>query len=545
MANIVPQEGSTGTRNRMRFISLCFILIFALIIWRVGDLAINPTPSPKLVTQNTVEPHERKRGKIVDRNGELLAISVRNAGLAADTKQIHDAEYLAARLGGILPQVPYERLLAKLSSGRRFAWLARDISPARQQEILELGEPGLQLIKGYKRLYPLGLLNAHVIGFVSDDNEGLGGLERQYNEELLDENIILELTLDARIQHALRNELQIAMENTGAIGAVGIVSRVETGEIFGMISLPDFDPNNQSYTNQSAKFNRATLGIYELGSTFKIFNTAMALEHGEIDMGTIFDATKPLHIGGHAIRDYRGKNRWLDVAEAFIYSSNISHARMADQVGGEHQKEFLQSLGMLKKVGIDYPEKAKPLWPSVWRRVNTMTIAYGHGLSVTPLHLVAGVSAIVNDGKLPTPHLLRARHVDGVREALTHDVHDGVISSQTSEKIRKLLRLNAIKGSGKRANISGYLVGGKTGTSEKLIDGKYDEDRLLSSFVAAFPINAPQYVVYVMLDEPKEAPGEDIRPTGGAVAAPVAGRIIARLGPILQIAPLQGKLEAA
>jgi cell division protein FtsI (penicillin-binding protein 3) len=316
-----------------------------------------------------------------------------------------------------------------------------------------------------------------------------------------------------------------------------MVLDVQTGELLAMVSLPDFDSNAPAQSAPETRFNRNTLGVYEPGSTFKIFNTAMALDYGTTTLAAGYDASKPIKVSRFTISDYKGKNRWLSVPEIFMYSSNIGSVRMVLDVGRDRQREFLGRFGFLKTPSIELPEIGGPLVPAPWRDVSMMTIAFGHGISVTPLQLIAGTSAIVNDGLLRPVTLLKQE--DGAPATGTR-----VISSRTSEQMRKLMRLVVEKGSGKSSDVPGYVVGGKTGTAEKIVNGRYKRDTRISSFVGAFPMNAPRFVVYAMLDEPKGNKSTHGYATAGWVVAPTVGRIVTRVASLYGIAPVDENAPA-
>jgi cell division protein FtsI (penicillin-binding protein 3) len=340
----------------------------------------------------------------------------------------------------------------------------------------------------------------------------------------------LQLSIDIRIQHILHEELSRVATGFHAIGAAGVVLDVRTGEVLAMASLPDFDPNAPGAASADERFNRATLGIYEMGSVFKIFTMAMGLESGTIDLSSGYDTSKPIHIGGFTIRDYHAKSRWLSVPEIFMYSSNIGSAKIAADVGTETQEAFLSRLGMLQPASIELPEVGEPLYPSPWRPINTMTIAYGHGIAVSPLHLASAASAMINGGILRPATLLK-------RTPETVATGERVISDETSDEMRKLMRLVVEKGTGSFADVPGYLVGGKTGTADKARGGGYNEHSRIASFVGAFPINDPRYLVLVMADEPKPNASTHGYATGGWVAAPAVGRVIQRMALLLGMKP--------
>ncbi len=419
---------------------------------------------------------------------------------------------------------------AKLSSDRRFVWLKRSLTPREQQQVNSLGIPGVHFLDEWKRIYPQGSLTAHAVGFTDVDDRGIAGVERSFDDVLRGGREPLRLSIDLRVQHVVREELARQIATFGAIGGTGVVLDVDTGETIAMVSLPDFDPNVAGQMDPDSRFNRATLGVYEMGSTFKIFNTAMALDAGTVTMRGGYDATNPIRIARFTISDYHGKGRWLSVPEIFKYSSNIGSVKMAIDVGTEGQRDFLTRLGMLRETTIELPERGRPMIPSPWRPINTMTISFGHGLSISPMHLASGVAAIVNGGiRRPVTLLETAVPSPGER----------VISERTSRDMRRLMRLVVEDGTGSKADSLGYIVGGKTGTAEKVgSGGGYKRKALMSSFVAAFPMHDPRYVVLVMVDEPKGTKETHGYATGGWVAAPAISRIVARAAPLLGVAPV-------
>ncbi|HEX2114558.1 MAG TPA: penicillin-binding protein 2, partial [Alphaproteobacteria bacterium] len=420
---------------------------------------------------------------------------------------------------------------AKLASDRSFVWLRRSLTPKEQYAVNRLGIPGLFFQREERRVYPHGALTSHVVGFTDIDKRGLAGVEQYFDERLKQSNEPLRLSIDIRVQHLVREELSKAVEEFRAIGAAAMVLDIHTGELLAMVSLPDFDSNAPAQAEPETRFNRNTLGVYEPGSTFKIFNTAMALDYGTTTIAGGYDATKPIQVARFTISDYKGQKRWLSVPEIFMYSSNIGSVRMALDVGRDRQREFLGRMGFLKTPSIELPEVGGPLVPAPWREINTMTVSFGHGISITPLQLVSGTSAIVNGGVLRPVTLLR-RDEDSVPAGTR------VISTRTSDHMRRLMRLVVEKGTAKSSNVPGYLVGGKTGTAEKIVNGRYKKDARISSFVGAFPMNAPRFVVYAMLDEPKGNKATLGYATAGWVVAPAMGRIVTRIASLYGIAPV-------
>lgn len=449
------------------------------------------------------------------------------ASLYANPADVPNPRKAAARLARALPGLDREEIRAKLGSGRGFVWIRRHLTPRQQHAVNRLGIPGLDFKSEHRRVYPMGRTASHIVGFTDIDNRGLTGVERSLDNRLRSRAAPLALSIDVRVQRVLHRELARAVERFRALGATGIVMDANSGEVIAMASLPDFDPNLPTTINAEARFNRATLGVYEMGSTFKIFTAAMALDAGTATMRSGYDATDPIRISRFTIRDYHAKRRWLSVPEIFMYSSNIGAVKMVLDVGPARQREFLGSLGMLKRLAIELPETGQPLVPRPWRQVNSMTISFGHGLSVSPLHLVSGVAAVVNGGIYRAPTILKSegRRTDGRR----------VMSADTSEKMRRLMRLTVARGTGRKADVPGYLVGGKTGTAEKVNGRRYKRGALLSSFVAAFPMTEPRYVVLVLLDEAKGRKETLGYATGGWVAAPAVGEVVRRIAPLLGV----------
>jgi cell division protein FtsI (penicillin-binding protein 3) len=519
-------------RSRLLVAGALFVLAFSVIGLRLIDVSvIRPEETPVATERDTAPKPPIRRADIVDRNGTLLATTLSSPSLYANPKLISDPKTAAAKLVAVLPDLDEGEVVAKLSSGKSFVWLKRLLTPRQEFRVNRLGIPGFQFQHEERRVYPLGNLAAHVVGFAGIDNKGLAGIERGLDERLRTSHQPLQLSLDMRVQNIVHEELSRAIDEFSAIGGNAIVMDVRSGEVVSMVSLPDFDPNDLSTATPDTLFNRATLGAYEMGSTFKIFNTAMALDSGVSTLSSSYDATHPIRVGRFTIHDDHARNRWLTVPEIFEYSSNIGSVRMALAAGTERQQAFFEKLGMLKAPQIEIPEVADPLVPSPWRDVNTMTIAFGHGMSVSPLALVTGVSAIVDGGILHKPTLLK--RADGYAAPGWQ-----VISPQTSDEMRRLLRLVVERGTGKLAAAPGYLVGGKTGTAEKVAGKHYERHALLSSFIAAFPINAPRYVVLVMIDEPHGTKKTFGFATGGWTAAPTVSRIVQRMAPLLGIEPV-------
>lgn len=523
-------------RTRLLIAGVLFALAFLLIAARLIDIAVfQDAAEPTLPSETPGAAMKIGRADIYDRNGLLLATSLTVPSLYADPAKVLDPKAAARAISSVLPDLNAVETEAKLKTDRRFVWLKRNLTPAQQFKVNALGVPGIYFQNESRRIYPHGALVAHAIGFTDVDGVGLAGVERSFDQVLRDGTDPLHLSLDLRIQHIVREELRAQIEAFEGIGGVGVVLDAHTSEAIAMVSLPDFDPNNPGITPDDARFNRATLGVYEMGSTFKIFNTAMALDLGTATVKSGYDATKPIKIARFTINDYHPQRRWLTVPEILLHSSNIGSVLMALDVGTERQRAFMDKIGFLSPLSIEVPERGAPQSPSTWRKINTMTISFGHGLSVSPMHLASGVASVLNGGIKRPVTLLRqpaGQEIPGER----------VIKTETSLAMRRMLRLVVEAGTGKNASAEGYLVGGKTGTAEKPgAGGAYKKKSLLSSFVAAFPIHDPRYVVLIMVDEPKGQKFSHGYATGGWVAAPAVKRIIARAAPLLGIHPIDEK----
>ncbi|MBO6805136.1 MAG: penicillin-binding protein 2, partial [Thalassospira sp.] len=482
-------------RNRIFITGAMFIIGFCWITYGLIDASVlRQGNEPAVASGTDTRELKTERADIVDRNGMLLATDLPTNSLYADARVVKDPVESADLLLTVLPDLDRDSLIRHLSSRKAFVWLRRNLTPEQQYDVNSLGIPGLNFQREERRVYPHGRLLSHVLGFTDIDNNGIAGAEREFDNELRINNGPLELSLDTRVQYALAEEVENAMETYSAVGAAGLVMDVYTGEVVAMTSLPNFDPHRPGQAPADARFNRSTLGVYEMGSVFKLFNTAIALETGTSTLNSVYDATEPLAIGGFRIRDYHGENRWLTLPEILVHSSNIGSARMAMAFGGETQQKYLKKLGMLDKPQIELPEVGGPLVPNPWRDINTMTISFGHGLAVTPLQVVSGISTLVNGGIRRPATILKQ---DGAPAG------ERVFSQKTSERLRRLMRLVVTDGSGKNAEVAGYFLGGKTGTSEKLVNGRYVKNARMSTFVAAFPMQDPKYVVLVTLDEPK------------------------------------------
>ena len=520
-------------RDRLVVTGLLVVLAFSAVSVRlVGATCFTEREEARLEQHAPEAELQGSRADILDRNGAQLATSLATASLYADPKLVLDAHEAAVKLAEALPGLDYKETLAKLSSNKRFVWLKRNLTPRQHQAVHVLGLPGILFEREERRFYPPASLTAHVVGYTGVDNVGLAGLERFFDKPLkANATKALQTSLDLRLQHILRREIAAGVEEFKAIGGNGIITDVRTGEILAMTSLPDFDPHEPGAIEDAQKFDRNTLGVYEMGSTFKIFNSAMSLDSGKVRYNDSFDAINPIHIGRFTISDYHGKHRMLSVSEIFEYSSNLGSVHMALTAGVPTQQAFMNRIGFLKAVPIELPELGKPLIPHPWREINAMTIAFGHGMSVSPLHVAMGASAVINGGILHRPTLMKVQPGQEV-------AGERIVSERTSLEMRKLFRIVVAEGTAKLADVPGYLVGGKTGTADKQRGRHYATNANLTSFIGVFPINDPKYLVMVMFDEPRPSASTHGFATAGWTAAPAVGRVIKQIGPLLGVQPV-------
>ena len=519
---------------RWRFITGMMSFAFIVIILRLFDLSFTTTEEINLAHNKQIKnKHITSRADIVDRNGILLASNIKTASVYAHPKQMIDPKNAAKQLADLKIGLNEKELIKRLTSDKDFIWIKRHITPVEQQLIHDIGIPGLYLAKDERRIYPHENLFAHVIGYSNIDGVGMAGIERLYNKKLINlsaESKNMQLSLDVRLQTILHSEIKNAIDMHSAIGGAGIIMNANTGEILAMASLPDFDPHNLNNIKKENLFNQIALGIYEMGSTFKAFTVAMGLDANKININDAFDVSKPLKVGRFQIHDYKGKGGILSVPEILMYSSNLGAAQIAKLIGPKMQREYFNRLGMLSEISENIPEKAKPMFPSEkkWSEASLITISYGHGIAVTGVHLAQSMAALVNGGLLYKPTLIKQNDVDSIE-------CKRVIKEQTSMTMRKLLRLSTENGSSRKANVDGLLVGGKTGTAEKILHGRYNKKLNVAVFAGAFPMNKPEYVLVIMIDEAKPNNINNGYTTGGMIAAPVAGNIIRRMAQVLGI----------
>jgi cell division protein FtsI (penicillin-binding protein 3) len=534
-------DRAAKARARVGFAILAFAAIYAVLAGRLVMFAVGADShgARRTASQDAIA---TARPDIIDRNGEVLATDVKAPSLFGEPRRIIDKDEAIELLTATLPDLDTAEVRERLSSRKGFVWLKREITPQQQQDIHRLGIPGIGFLRENKRVYPTGPSVAHLIGLVNIDNQGIAGMEKWLdNNGLADLHRAgfatdrlqrpIELSVDLRVEHALRDELTKAKDKYKAKAASGLVSNVRTGEIVALVSLPDFDPNNPKEAHDPDRINRLTTGVFEMGSTFKALTLAMALDSGKATLNTLYDARGALHFGKFAIHDTHPLGRSITLSEVFTFSSNVGAARIAMGQGVEAHKAFLKKLGQMDRLRTELPESAAPIVPKRWSELNTITIAFGHGIAVAPLQAVMGINAVVNGGLLIPPTFLK-RSEDEARAMAKR-----VIKPETSDKMRYLMRLNAEIGTAKQADVKGYYIGGKTGTAEKVVNGRYSKKQVLNSFTAIIPADNPQYQLLIMLDEPKALPETHGFITSGWNAVPTGGKVIARIGPLLGIEP--------
>jgi len=535
-------DRAAKARARVGLAMLAFGGVYGIIALRLVLFAVNGDPhAERRASRDAIA---TARPDILDRNGAILATDVKSPSLFSEPRRLIDKDEAAELLTGALPDLDGAEVRERLNSKKGFAWLKRDITQQQQRDIHRLGIPGIGFLNENKRVYPSGSAVSHLIGLTNIDNQGIAGIEKWLDSNGLADlhraglasdrmQNPVELAVDLRVEHALRDELMKAKAKFSAKAASGLVSNVRTGEIVAMVSLPDFDPNNPKEANDPDRINRLTTGVYEMGSTFKAFTLAMALDSGKSDLNSMWDARVPLSYGRFKIHDDHNLGRFISMKEVFTYSSNIGAARIALSQGIDAHKAFLKKMGQLDRLRTELPESASPIVPKRWGELNTITISFGHGIAVAPLQAVMGIDALVNGGYLIPPTFLKRT------EEEAQAVAKRVIKSSTSDKMRYLMRLNAEVGTAKKADqlAKGYYIGGKTGTAEKVINGRYAKKRVLNAFTAVLPMDDPKYQLLIMLDEPQPLKETYGFITSGWNAVPTGGNVIARIAPLLGIAP--------
>src|SRR5277367_3266270 len=533
--------------GRIRQLALILCLAYAGIGAKLIKLGLSSEP-PQTLKVAVDQAASGARPDLLDRNGQVLATDVRTLSVFAEPRRIIDEDEAVELITAVLPDVNAKELRERLSSKKGFVWVKRQVTPKEQQEIFHLGLPGVGFVPENKRVYPNGPIGAHVIGFVDKDNIGIAGMEKYLDQQSLTDPHVagftvdpdslkpVRLSLDLKATHALRDELKAGLEKYQAKAGAGAIMDVNTGEIIALESLPDYDPNDPpDMTKESSKdkINRINVGVYEMGSTFKAISISMALESGKVNLGSRIDARDSLRYGRFTIHDFHATHRVLTVPEVFTHSSNIGAARLALMVGVEGHKAFLKKMGQLDRLRTELPESAEPLVPKRWTELNTMTIAFGQGLNVAPIQALMAVAALVNGGKMMTPTFLPRTEEEAAK------VSHRVISEQTSESMRYLMRSNATHGSASFANIPGYYVGGKTGTADKIIHGHYSQNKVFTTFMAITPADKPKYLYLTIYDDPQATPEDHGFHTAAYNAGRVAGALIRRVEPLMGVPPMK------
>jgi cell division protein FtsI (penicillin-binding protein 3) len=528
---------------RVGLVILGFSGLFAAIVVRLVMLGAFPSDQVGLrrATSNAIS---AARPDILDRNGIQLATDVRTVSVFAEPRNILDKDEATELLTAVLPDLNAKELRDKLGTKKGFVWVKREITPRQQAEVHRLGIPGVGFVPENKRVYPNGNVAAHVLGFANVDNIGIAGIEKYIDSQgLQDLNGAgfavqasdlkpVQLSVDLRVQHLLRDELVKGLEKYRAIAAAGAIMDVNTGEVIALVSLPDFDPGNPVDALEKDRINRMNVGVYEMGSTYKALTIAMALDSGKANINSTYStAGGMMRFGSQVIREYKGTGRSLSVPEVFVRSSNMGTVKMALSVGVEGHKAFLKKMMQLDRMTTELPESAAPIVPARWGELNTATIAFGHGLAVAPLQALAAVGALVNGGYLIKPTFLKRSEEEAKKDAVR------VIKPETSEAMRYIMRVNGERGSARFADVPGYFVGGKTGTAEKVINGRYAKNKNFTTFTAIAPSDKPRYVFLAIYDEPKGYAESGGYSTAAWNAGKTTGKVIERAAPILGLPP--------
>ncbi len=527
--------------RRIRLIAIGFALVYCIIGGKLIYFAMHP--ELRQVHETASDTVAAARPDILDRNGAVLATDIKVTSVFAEPRRIIDRDEAVDQLSNIFPDLSVRELTERLGSRKGFVWIKRAVTPAEQQAVYHLGLPGIGFTQENKRVYPNGPIAAHVLGFANLDGVGISGLEKYIDSQglsalqsagfnLTSTNLKPIVTsLDLNATYALRDEVAKGIEKFKAKAGAGAILDVNTGEIIAMASLPDFDPNNPVDALRPENINRMTVGVYEMGSTFKAMTLAMALDARKVTLNSQVDARESLRYGRFTIHDFEPQHRFLSVPECFTFSSNICLARIAMMVGVDGHQAFLRKMGQLTRLQTELPESARPVIPKHWSELNTMTIAFGQGLNVAPLQALMAVGALVNGGTMINPTFLKRGEAAAKLNA------PRIIKPETSESLRYLMRLNAQVGTAKNANIDGYFAGGKTGTADKIFHGHYSHDKVLTTFMAIVPADKPKYLFFVMLDEPQAIPGTYGFHTAAWNSGAVAGKVITRVGPLLGLEP--------
>ncbi len=535
------KTAGTARQARSRIVTLATVLGI-VYVGMFGKLIYYGVAVDTTTSSIPPNPIMASRPDILDRNGELLATDIRTVSMFAEPSHMVDVDEAVEKLTQLFPELDRKTLYQKLSDKRsQFTWLRRQLTPKQQNEVLALGLPAIGFRPEVKRFYPGGRTAAHILGYVDIDNKGMAGMEKYLDMQGLSdlestglavrENLEpVKLSIDIRAQNVVHDVVTDAITTYKGKAAGAVILDVHTGEVLAMASAPDFDPNDPQATGSEGWLNRMSNGTFEMGSTFKTFSMALALDSGTVKLSDSFDATGPLHYGGFTIHDdHDVPRRWLTIPEIFRYSSNIGTARMMDLVGMDRQKDYLTRFGLLSKMQTELPEVKTPTQPKVWKKINSITISFGHGVATTPLQTAVAGAALVDGGELIEPTFLPRSAEEAAK------TEQQIVKKSTSDTIRYLFKLNGEQGSGRTADVPGFHVGGKTGTANKVVNGHYSHTLSFNAYLAAFPIDAPKYVVLSFIDEPLT--GQHGLTFATNTAAPMVHDIISRVAPILGVEP--------
>ncbi|RYC30043.1 penicillin-binding protein 2 [Lichenibacterium minor] len=527
---------------RLRLIALAFVGVYGAIDFKLAKLGLSKEP-PASLKAAASDAASGARPELLDRNGGVLAQDIKTMSVFAEPRRLIDKDEAVELLSAVLPDIDATDLRKRLGSRKGFVWVKRGVTDKQQEEVFRLGLPGVGFLPENKRIYPNGPVGAHVLGFTNTDNQGIAGIEKWVDNQGLGDlkgagfDVTpqdlkpISLSLDTKATFAVREELAKGIEHFKAQAGSAAIMDVNTGEMIAYVSLPDYDPNNPVDALKPDHINRLNVGTYEMGSTFKAISIAMALELNKVTLRSTVDARDNLRYGRFTIHDFHATHRVLTVPEVFIHSSNIGTAKMVMMVGVEGHKQFLRKMGQLTRLQTELPETASPQIPGHWGELNSMTIAFGQGLNVTPLQAMMAVGALANGGYEITPTFLKRDKPDA------RDESQRVIRPEVSEGLRYLMRVNATLGSAKKIDIPGYFAGGKTGTADKLIHGHYSSDRVNTTFMSVVPADKPKYLFFVMMEDPQAAEGTYGYHTAAWNSGDVCGKIMERVAPLLNLPP--------
>ena len=524
---------SKSRKIKLLVCSLIFVISFTTIGYRTITLAsvkkdnLSKTVNKKIETRTF---KENLRGNIYDRNNNILATTINTLSLNINPQEVLNKDETIAKLIQIFPNLNNKKLLKKLNSNKKHINLLREISPKDYIRLLQIGIEGLKIQKSTKRIYPNNSLASHILGGTDIDGKGIAGIEKKFDSQL-QEGESINLSIHSGIQHITKKLLSDQITRFEAEGGAGIVMDAKNGQVYSIVSLPDYNANNYNKTLNKKLFNKATKGIYELGSTLKLITAAIAFESKLINESEVFDVSKPLRVSSRIISDFHPLGYAINIPEVIVHSSNIGSAKIAEKFGPSIQLKYLRSLGLMNILPLEIPELGKPQVIMDKKVLSTMTISYGHGISITPMHLTSATATIVNNGIKVNPTLLLDKtSLENVQ----------IISSETSMKMKSIMRLVVSNkyGTAKKAEVAGYLIGGKTGTAEKINpNGGYFKKKNIVAFTGAFPMNEPQFIITIMIDNPKGQKFSHGYRTAGWVAAPVVKQLVTRIAPILGIKP--------